>query len=182
LEKIQYLFRYYSEARKHFFETTLLDNLQLCPGNDYGNMWQGSTIVLAPHYTSPISMYHEYKALETVAATPQLQARDSSREFQNFIFHGKGEPLRKPDDDGQADSTGSSSKQPQSGAGVSDNQEPSTGATSQSIQAQQEVPAAVEWFTDSDRVIDFKMVNGENLNPAGVVLAKGNDKGSRKSS
>ena len=145
-------------------ESTLLDNLQLCLGNNYWNLYDGCTIVLAPYITTPISMWQEYQAPELVAATPPEKAHeDISREFKDFTFQAKGKPLKKSD----IMSTPCSSEPHEFRAEASGNHDLSTGATSQALPTLQERPTTTEWFTDSDRAIDHGELS-EHV-PEGVV-------------
>ena len=146
-------------------ESTLLDNLQLCPGNNYWNLYDGCTIVLAPYITTPISMWQEYQAPELVAATPPEKALDAiSREFKDFTFQAKGTPLKKSD----IMSTSCSGEPLEFSAEASGNHDLSTGATIQALPTLQERHTTTEWFTDSDRATNHGEFS-EHM-PEGVVL------------
>lgn len=82
--------------QQKYFETTLLDNLQLCPGNHYYNLWEATTIRLASFILSKGERYEPLKFPKYIAATPLSEAHEGSKAFgTDFTFCDK-EPKENP--------------------------------------------------------------------------------------
>lgn len=75
----------------------MLDNLQLGHENDYPNLWQATTIRLAPFAPGRYKLYEPLKPPKHVPFTPISEAHLSSNAFgADFTFCQKGDASKNP--------------------------------------------------------------------------------------
>jgi hypothetical protein len=96
LSKVKFKIRAFPKVTKKFFQNTLLDNLQLCRGNDYSNLWQGTSIRLATYGSDKLSIFIPYKSGPLVPATQLSEAQAGSRRFgPDFTYNSRNPPHGK---------------------------------------------------------------------------------------
>lgn len=95
LAKVRYQIKPVTHEKK-YFQTILLDNLQLSDGNNYINLWQATTVRLTPFSLHSCELYVPLKPQKYVAATLLSEAHKVSFFWTNFTFCNRGSPLNNP--------------------------------------------------------------------------------------
>lgn len=169
---MKFQIKYYPDIKKEFFQTTLLDNWQLCPGNNYKNICEGSTIRLAPFVTRPVALYKLYKAPKPVPAVPLSEAASGSRLFgPDFTYLKKGDESQDPTRDVEIEEEkGLVTNQPQvsstEATKIYQRRMPEAASQSEALEISSAHEAGIEWFTDTERSIGYADSYQVNANQA----------------